>query len=134
MNGLFHFPEALPRDPAVEAWFGDCRDPLQALARDWFAALRNAGADVRELLHDGHPTACVGAPPTAFAYVDAFKAHVNLGFFRGAELEDSTGLLMGTGKYMRHVKLSPDREIDAIALRTLIDAAYEDMRRRLQPN
>lgn len=90
--------------------------------------MRNCGNDVRELLHDGHPTACVG--DAAFAYVNAFTAHVNVGFFRGAELPDPTHLLEGTGKLMRHVKLHPDREIDAPALTNLIQTAYTDMHRR----
>jgi len=88
------------------------------------------GSDVRELLHDGHPTACVG--DAAFAYVNAFKAHVNVGFFRGAELADPEGLLVGTGKFMRHVKLKLGTEVDDDTLKALIDTAYTDMRERLQ--
>jgi hypothetical protein len=80
-------------------------------------------------LHDGHPTACVA--DAAFAYVNVFKAHVNVGFFRGAELADPKGLLEGTGKFMRHVKLSPERGVDAAALKKLIETAYNDMRGRL---
>ncbi|MEY2563765.1 MAG: hypothetical protein QOH88_1958 [Verrucomicrobiota bacterium] len=102
---------------------------LGAIARRWFEVMRRCG-DVRELLHDGHPTACVG--DAAFGYVNAFTAHVNVGFFRGAELADPTGLLEGTGKFMRHVKLSPEREVDTAALTTLIETAYADMKRRAQ--
>jgi hypothetical protein len=102
---------------------------LGAIARRWFDVIRECGDDVRELLHDGHPTACVG--DAAFAYVNAFKAHVNVGLFRGAELADPAGLLEGTGKYMRHVKLRPDGDIDATALIKLIEAAYIDMKRRI---
>jgi len=91
--------------------------------------MRDCGDDVRELLHDGHPTACV--TDAAFAYVNAFTSHVNVGFFRGAELADPDGLLEGTGKVMRHVKLSPERDVDASALAKLIDAAYADMKARL---
>ena len=80
-------------------------------------------------MHDGHPTACVG--DAAFAYVNAFKAHVNVGFFRGAEIADPAGLLEGTGKYMRHVKVRPDRGVDATALKGLISTAYTDMKQRL---
>ncbi len=104
---------------------------LGALARRWFDVIRQCGDDVRELLHDGHPTACVA--DAAFAYViNAFKAHVNVGFFRGAELADPAGLLEGTGKYMRHVKLRPDGDIDGTALIRLIESAYTDMKRRLE--
>jgi hypothetical protein len=80
-------------------------------------------------MHDGCPTACVS--DAAFAYVNAFKGHVNVGFFRGAELADPAGLLEGTGKYMRHVKLRPDGDENTAALRELIESAYADMKRRL---
>lgn len=129
MSQLFLFPDAVKRDPAVEAWMHEHAGPLSAIARRWFEVMRNCGDDVRELLHDGHPTACVGA--AAFAYVNAFTAHVNVGFFRGAKLADPAGLLEGTGKFMRHVKLCPERDTDAAALTQLIEAAYADMHRRL---
>jgi len=103
---------------------------LGAIAQHWFEVMRNCGDDVTELLHDGHPTACVG--DAAFGYVNAFKAHVNVGFFRGAELADPVGLLEGTGKFMRHVKLRPQRKVDATALTQLIEAAYTDMKRRVE--
>ena len=105
-------------------------DELGAIARHWFRAMRDSGDDVRELLHDGHPTACVG--DAAFAYVNAFKAHVNVGFFRGAEIADPEGLLEGTGKFMRHVKLRPERDVDAATLMKLIETAYTDMKGRLK--
>jgi hypothetical protein len=124
------FPAAVRRDPAVEAWLQGRADELGAIARRWFEVIRACGDDVRELLHDGHPTACVG--DAAFAYVDAFRAHVNVGFFRGAELADPDGLLQGTGKYMRHVKLRPENGADAAALERLIAAASSDMRKRLR--
>ncbi|MBL9124381.1 MAG: DUF1801 domain-containing protein [Planctomycetaceae bacterium] len=129
MNALFHFPNAVRRDPAVEAWLRDRADPLGAIARRWFDETRRCGDDVRELLHDGQPTACVG--DAAFGYVDAFTNHVNVGFFRGAELADPARLLQGTGKRMRHVKLRPEAEIDAGALAELIAAAYRDLQRCL---
>jgi hypothetical protein len=68
----------------------------------------------------------------AFAYVDAFKAHVNIGFFQGASLADPAGLLEGAGKRMRHVKLRWGPPVDTLALNDLIDAAYRDIRIRLR--
>jgi len=103
---------------------------LGAIAHQWFAVMRACGDDVRELLHDGHPTACVGE--AAFAYTNAFKAHVNVGFFRGAELADPHGLLEGTGKLMRHVKLRPGQSVDPAALQRLVHAAYQQMKQRLK--
>lgn len=130
VNQLFRFSSAVKRDPAVGAWMNEHTDELGAIARHWFGVIRDCGDDVRELLHDGHPTAC--AAGAAFAYVNAFKAHVNVGFFRGAELEDPMGLLEGGGKYMRHVKLRPDGEVDTKALTELIKCSYADMRRRIE--
>jgi len=129
MSQLFEFPSAVRRDPRIDAWMREHAGELGAIAQRWFDVMRACGDDVRELLHDGHPTACVG--DAAFAYVNAFKAHVNVGFFRGAEIADPDGLLEGTGKFMRHVKLSPDRHVDARALTTLIETAYVDIKRRL---
>lgn len=128
-SDLFRFAGAVRCDPAVEAWFS--KGELHGFARPWFQAMRDCGADVRELLHDGMPTACVG--DAAFAYVNAFKSHVNVGFFQGASLKDPARLLEGTGKRMRHVKLRWGEPVDEAALRMLILAAYRDMRARLNP-
>jgi hypothetical protein len=111
-------------------WMKEHTGELGQIARHWFGIMRTCGDDVREVLHDGHPTACVA--DAAFAYVNAFKAHVNVGFFRGAEIADPSSLLEGTGKFMRHVKLSPARDLDATALSRLIVTAYADMKARLQ--
>ena len=130
MTQLFRFPSAVRRDPRIDAWMREHAGELGAIAQRWFEVMRGCGDDVRELLHDGHPTACVA--DAAFAYVNAFRAHVNVGFFRGAEIADSEGLLEGTGRFMRHVKLSPGRAVDATALKNLIEIAYTDMKRRLE--
>lgn len=129
MDDLLRFPSAVRRDPKIEAWFSDFADPFRLMTRPWFERMRACGADVRELLHDGCPVACVG--DAAFGYVNAFKAHASVGFFHGAMLADPAGLLEGEGKRMRHVKLRPGRELDDAALGDLIDAAYNDVRRRL---
>ncbi|HEY4312957.1 MAG TPA: DUF1801 domain-containing protein [Pirellulales bacterium] len=130
MSTLFRFPNSLKHDPAVEAWLNERASSLGIIARHWFELMRKCGDDVRELLHDGHPTAC--ATDAAFAYVDAFQSHVNVGFFRGAELADPKGLLEGTGKLMRHVKLRPDSDIDERALAKLIEVAYKDLKQRVK--
>jgi len=130
MNKLFRFPSAVRRDPDIDAWMHVHSGELRTIAKRWFEVMRNAGDDVRELLHDGHPTACVA--DAAFAYVNAFNAHVNVGFFRGTDLADPNGLLEGTGKFMRHVKLRPESDFDTATLVKLIDTAYLDMKERLK--
>jgi hypothetical protein len=130
MSQLFRLPGSVKRDPSIDTWMSQHKGELGDIAKHWFEITRKCGSDVRECLHDGHPTACVD--DAAFAYVNAFKAHVNVGFFRGAELADPAGLLQGTGKFMRHVKLRPGGVFDATALSQLIGAAYTDMKDRVQ--
>jgi hypothetical protein len=130
VSQFLRFPGSVKRDPAIEVWMHDHSGDLGAIAQRWFEVMRDCGDDVRELLHDGHPTACIG--DAAFAYVNAFRAHVNVGFFRGAEIADPARLLEGTGKFMRHVKLRPDRAVSATGLRKLIETAYADMKGRLK--
>lgn len=129
MDDLLRFNGAVRRDPQIEAWFSDPSGPLRGMTRTWFDRLRDCGTDVRELLHDGCPVACVDDAP--FGYVNAFKAHANVGFFYGAMLADPAKLLEGEGKRMRHVKLRPGKELNIEALADLIEAAYEDILQRL---
>jgi hypothetical protein len=129
MDSIMRFPEAVPHEPAIDDWLSRRPEPLRSIARDWFAQIRALGTDVTELMHDGCPTACVG--DAAFAYVCVFTAHANVGFFHGAFLEDPSGLLQGTGKRMRHVKLRPESTVDSNALANLIRAAYLDIQVRL---
>jgi hypothetical protein len=130
MSQLLRFSGSTKRDPAIEVWMKAHPGELGAIARRWFEVMRQGGDDVRELLHDGHPTACIA--DAAFGYVNVFTAHVNVGFFRGAELADPEGLLEGTGKFMRHVKLRPGCDVNAAALTKLIETAYTDMRERVR--
>ncbi len=130
MVQLLLFYGGVERDPAIEAWFAKADDPLRRIAWGWFDEMRRCGSDVRELLHDGHPTVCV--KDAGFGYVNAFTAHVNVGFFYGAWLNDKAGLLQGTGKRMRHVKLRPGEEVDEVALKQLISDAYADIQVRLK--
>ena len=129
MNDILRLSGGVKRDPAVEIWLTDRPVELRSIAQKWFAQMRQCGDDVRELIHDGCPVACVEDAP--FGYVNSFKNHVNVGFFQGADLEDSARLLEGSGKRMRHVKLKPGRQPNAAALSGLIDAAYLDIQERL---
>lgn len=128
-NDILRLSEGLKRHPAVDIWLSDAPVELRSIAQKWFSQMRQCGGDVRELMHDGCPVACVEDAP--FGYVNSFKSHVNVGFFHGAALQDPAGLLEGNGKRMRHVKLHPGRESNAAALSRLIAAAYLDIKVRL---
>jgi hypothetical protein len=125
---LMRFPSARRRDPAIDAWLASRAPDLAPLAQHWFSRMRDSGPDIRELMHDGCPVACV--QDIALGYVNVFAAHVNVGFFLGAELDDPAGLLQGSGKRMRHVKLIPGKAMDDAALERLIEDACAGIRRR----
>jgi len=126
---LLRFNGAVERDSAIDAWMKNHAGELGAIAQKWFDVMRNCGDEVRELLHDGCPTACLGDVP--FGYVNVFTSHVNVGFFQGSTLPDPAHL-QGTGKFMRHVKLRPEIATDPSALSDLIEAAYSDIKARIE--
>jgi hypothetical protein len=127
---LFRLVGAVERDPAIDRWTIEHAGELGAIARQWFEVMRKCGDEVCELLHDGCPVACLGDAP--FGYVNVFTSHVNVGFFQGAALPDPAGLLQGAGRFMRHVKLRPGAATNAAALRSLIEAAYADIKDRVE--
>ena len=127
---LLRFNGTVERDPAIDAWMKKHAGELGAIAREWFEVMRKCGDEVRELVHDGCPVACLGDAP--FGYVNVFTSHVNVGFFHGAALPDPARMLQGNGKFMRHVKLRPGTTTNATALNRLIDAAYSDIKVRVE--
>jgi hypothetical protein len=127
---LLTFSGAMEWDPAIQAFFDGRPAELVMIARHWWQQMRGCGPDVLELFHDGCPVALVDDAP--FAYVAILKAHVNVGFFQGVSLRDPQGLLQGTGRFMRHVKLTPKSSPDAAALEALILAAYRDIKAKLK--
>jgi len=129
VSSFLRFNGAIRHQPQIDRWFESQRQELAVIARDWFSQMRDCGQDVTELLHDGHPTACV--EDAAFGYVNVFTAHVNVGFFHGASLEDPSQVLQGTGRFMRHVKARPGALPDRVTLEALVRAAYTDIKTKL---
>jgi putative acetyltransferase len=125
---VMRFPDAVRASADVQQWLDSRRGPLGTIARHWFARLRDGGADVCELMHDGCATACIG--DGAFAYVGVYRAHVSIGFFHGTVLPDPGAVLEGAGRFMRHVKLRPGDEDRTRQIEALISAARLDMRQR----
>jgi hypothetical protein len=57
---LLRFNSTVERDPAIDAWMKEHRGELGAIAHEWFEVMRKCGDEVREILHDGCPVACLG--------------------------------------------------------------------------
>lgn len=128
-DALFTLKTAPGQDPAIDDWLFHQPDALRAIARELIETIRALAPDARETMHDGFPTWCL--EDAAFVYVAAFRAHVNLGFFHGADLPDPGRRLTGSGKRMRHVKLKTLEDVAATGAAALIREARDDMRRRL---
>jgi hypothetical protein len=107
---------------------------------DWLARLSSDGAIVvgtlRRLITEAAPGAheivyhdALGYGPTAKGfdrvfYISAFKDHINLGFFYGADLDDPDALLAGGGKQMRHIKFRSAESLPSTAIRQLLEQAW----------
>jgi hypothetical protein len=55
--------------------------------------------------------------------INVFARHVTLAFHRGADLKDPHGILRGTGKAMRHIRVAKLSELDRPELRTFLRQA-----------
>jgi hypothetical protein len=112
-------------------------DPLEAFLAAYSPDVRALALKARALVLDVMPGLLeqVDVPGKLLAYgwsatykdtvcvIMPLKAGVNLGFARGAELPDPEGLLTGTGKRARHVRLSTPADVERPALRALLEAA-----------
>ena len=85
--------------------------------------------EAEELLYSVYAEVIVfklpGRKRGAFCYVAAYARHVNLGFYRGAELPDPHRVLKGTGKKMRHIRFDSPEDLRHSYLRTFILSAIE---------
>lgn len=91
--------------------------------------------DSVEVVRLGDRAATYGVGPQkmkqGYTYILPHKSWVNLGFFRGAQLDDPAGLLEGSGKNMRHVKIRSLEAVGNDELKELIQAALQERRKSL---
>jgi hypothetical protein len=78
--------------------------------------------EAQEAVKWSHPVFELDGP---FAYIHAFKNHINFGFWRGVDLPDPEGLLDGSGEKMRHVKLTSLEDVNEGAFRKFVKSAVD---------
>ena len=81
-----------------------------------------------ELIYDAYSAVSAGysfagRPSDCCLYVAAYPNGVNIGFWDGVSLPDPEGLLEGTGKRARHVKIRSLSDLERPAVRDLIKSA-----------
>jgi hypothetical protein len=108
---------------------------LQELARDVRTLIAEVYPQVVEVPWPNQQITGYGLGPKKmsehFCYIAVHGQHVNLGFNYGADLPDPQGLLQGTGKMFRHVKIAQREQIRQTALHALIEAAIRERERAL---
>lgn len=124
------------------------------MADDWDRALarttdkgRESAEAIRSLVRRLHPavveviwpqqgTVGWGVGPKKmsehYAYLLVHPAHVNLGFYRGTSLADPAGLLAGTGKQMRHIRVDSAADVPRPEITELLRAARAEREAALQ--
>ena len=129
MDGLFLFPDAARQSVEIDQWSArQTPEPLRLRSPGTAPACLWRRCDVRDVMHDGCPTACAeDGGRSRMSRFSCAREHRILS--RRSELADPARLLAGTGKRMRHVKLKPGDPVDADAVASLIGAAYSDMKK-----
>ena len=111
-------------------------DPeLERIARTLRAVILDVDPGAVEVVRLGDRAATYGVGPKkmseGYVYVMPQSAWVNLGFYKGADLDDPLGLLEGTGAKMRHVKVRSFAETEQPELRALVSMAVAERREAL---
>ena len=84
------------------------------------AAVKKAAPGAELEIKWGQPVFSAGGP---LGFMRPAKAHVTIGFWRGAELSDPDGVLEGDGKFMKHWKLGEDQPVDPKRIATWVKEA-----------
>lgn len=92
-------------------------------------------ANACEVVRLGDRAATYGVGPKkmkeGYVYILPYKSWVNLGFYKGAMLDDPHGLLEGTGKSLRHIKIRSIEDVDREGIRELIQLAYKERKKAI---
>ncbi|MCI4358493.1 MAG: DUF1801 domain-containing protein [Thermoplasmata archaeon] len=113
---------ARPKDPKLDRLFSELPAELGPTARRLRQVVRSTSPELTECVKWGNPV-WFGRGDTLCIMV--YPHHLNLGFFRGAELSRTFPAITGTGKSLRHVRISSPREAESRAVRSMIRAAAQ---------
>ena len=111
-------------------------EPLRPVVERLRALILEIHPDAFEVVRLGEKSASYGCGPRkmieGYAYIMPFRSWVNLGLFHGVRLRDPKGLLEGTGRNLRHVKVRSTNDAARPGLRALIEEAYNERRVALE--
>ncbi|MCH7588941.1 MAG: DUF1801 domain-containing protein [Chloroflexi bacterium] len=99
----------------LDGWRADAVTQLREIVRE-------AAPEASEAVKWAQPIYESNGP---FCYIKAFKNHVNIGFWRGVDLDDPHVLLQGDGEKMRHIKIGDVNDIPGENIRDFVQAAVK---------
>ena len=111
---------------------------VQKLALDLRALVLEEMAPCHENIYDAYSAVAIGYGPTdrvsdGIFHIAVYTKGVNLGFNQGATLADPSGILEGTGKQIRHIKIRSQSDLERPELRGYVrrarQVAIEDARK-----
>jgi hypothetical protein len=106
---------------SFDDYLRDQSPTIQAIIRALRRLVRSAEPQLIESVKWGNGCWLAGSEPVAYVYADA--ACVQFGFLTGSSLADPSGLLEGTGRYVRHIKVRKTRDINRSAFEALLRQA-----------
>jgi len=99
----------------LEGWKAEAASKIREL-------IAGAAPEADEAIKWSQPVYSFNGP---FAYFNAFKHSINIGFWRGVSLSDPDGMLKGSGLTMRHVPIHAVEDIDERTLQAFIRQALQ---------
>jgi hypothetical protein len=101
---------------------------ITALALAVRALVLTEAPDAVELLYDAYNAVSAGysftgRPSDAFIHIAAYAGWVNLGFNHGADLDDPDGVLQGSGRQVRHIRIATIADLRKLVVRALVKDA-----------
>jgi hypothetical protein len=113
-------------DPAVDTFLKGYPPPVREIAVKARETILSVMPNATEKVYPGWKVIQYGTDAgmkNVFAAISPLRERVNLGLANGAELSDPEGLLEGTGKGIRHVKLTSPEAATTPAIRALLEGA-----------
>ena len=108
---------------------------MQPIAQELRKVVIEVDPHTVEVVRLGDSAASYGLGPKkmseSYVYISGHQNWVNLGFYKGADLADPAGLLEGSGKKLRHIKIHSVEEAQKTAVRQLIMQAINERKQAL---
>ncbi|MEO1020475.1 MAG: DUF1801 domain-containing protein [Pseudomonadota bacterium] len=110
----------MPKHETIDEYIADCTEVVAPLMEALRTFINKTMTGATEGMSYGAPV-FFNARKAPVIYLYGSKDHVNFGFLKSAKLSDPKGILQGSGRPSKHVKIYPDEPIDTAMLREFID-------------